>query len=338
MANCFPFRTLAVAAGLVALAPTGAAAQIMGGWSRTGPAPPPATIALPDTTARQPAIVAGQPEPFPATVSQPLPALSRASTGDAALPVVMFRARPAPSLPPPLPPPPPAMDGERDSVLPAQTVHDETWARLQLGELIVEQPVSRTARRLREPRGPWTRIYQDSRRAIVRDMPEALADSLPWVDRDLKDESLDEVLVRVSDELARARDHDPEWADAAERELRALDARLARLPEPPEGDGGVVGFDQAGMTNPAAGGHVTRNARPFRPRPVWPGATVTAEPQVRPPTLTTDGIEETGPMTSGIATPWRTPDDLADEAATSEAPPTGSRTGPARQGRAGRRP
>ncbi|MCU0883262.1 MAG: hypothetical protein MUF14_11415 [Hyphomonadaceae bacterium] len=337
MANCFLFRAFAIAGGLCVLLPDGAAAQIMGGWSRPVPPPPPATIPLPGTVETVAPVPAIKLEPQPVTVSPHLPALSRASTGDAALPVVMFRARPAPDLPPSLPPVPP-LEAMAQAAVSEPVLSEADWARLQSDELIVDQPVTRAARRLREPRGPWTRIYQDSRRAIVQDMPEALADSLPWVDRDLKDETLDTVLVRVSDELARARDHDPEWAEAAERELRALDARLARLPEPPDGEGGIVSAGRVGNPPAAHTGPTARNARPFRPRPIWPGASATTEPQIRPPTLTTDGIEETGPSTSGVATMWQVPEDLAGETAGDAGRALASQPGPGQQGRGRRRP
>ncbi len=143
-------------------------------------------------------------------------------------------------------------------------------------------------------RSPMRRIVQDTRRAVTRDLPEGLADALPWVDRDTKNEPFDEVLDRVAADLHRAAQADPAWALPAQREIRALSKRLDLLPEPPplpqsEGqvrpDAIVAGLDD----------------RPFRPRPIWPGASGRPEAQVRPVTLITSSTQQEGPRATGVA-------------------------------------
>jgi hypothetical protein len=173
----------------------------------------------------------------------------------------------------------------------------------------------------REPRGPWTRIWQDSRRTVLRDGPEALANALPWVDRDRKDEPFEEVLARVSNELGRAHSADPEWALAVERDLRSLDARLARLPAPPPGD---AGHPPVGLpAEPLA------DTRPFRPRPVWPGAAATGattgEAQLRPTALGTTTPVLDGPDAATTAHPWQTPPDLKPAESAEQVPGPRSR-------------
>jgi hypothetical protein len=320
----------AYAAIVMALTPGLVSAQTMGGWlpapaQRQIPAPPAGTIEL-LAPAPTPAPHMVEPPASPAmplvslvpgTANPQLPSLSRATTGQTAMPVVMFRANPPPE-------PSPVQQEVTVAKPPPEPAYQPVWQPPVQAQISPPyQYVSETSAlpQLREPRGPWTRIYQDSRRAVVRDLPEALADSLPWVDRDRKDESLDEVLARVSDELTRARISDPEWANAAERELRALDARLDRMPEPPPETAGSIGH----MAEPA-----NRHARPFRPRPVWPGAQATSEPQVRPATLTTFGIEDTGPTAQGVAGSWTPPIDFEP---VETAPPPPPRT----QQRRGRR-
>jgi hypothetical protein len=168
----------------------------------------------------------------------------------------------------------------------------------------------------REPRGPFRRIFEDTRDAVRHDLPEALADSLPWVDRERKDVPFEAVLGRVSDELARADAADPEWAMAAEDELRELAARLDTLSAPPpmpQSGEPLSGSSAAGATASAQASGL-QQGRPFRPRPVWPGATVTSEPQRRPATLTTSGLEESGPVASGTSASWQGAPDLAPPA------------------------
>jgi hypothetical protein len=145
-------------------------------------------------------------------------------------------------------------------------------------------------------RSAMQRIFQDTRTSITYDMPEALADSLPWVDRDRKAEPFERVLARVADDLTRAAQSDPEWALGAKREIRDLSKRLDRLPEPPPLQ--LVSQDDGGETNPS--GIVGLETRPFRPRPIWPGASGRPEAQIRPVTIITDTGNQTGPRTSGL--------------------------------------
>jgi hypothetical protein len=142
-------------------------------------------------------------------------------------------------------------------------------------------------------RGPFRRILQDTRRGITRDLPEALADALPWVDGDAKNEPFDEVLDRVSDELRRAAQSDPAWALPAQREIRDLSQRLSSLPAPPP-----LGQEVDDMS--ALDGLSSVDNRPFRPRPIWPGASGRPEAQVRPVTLITSSVEQDGPRVSGV--------------------------------------
>lgn len=305
------------AAIVMALTPGLLSAQTMGGWlsspaPRQIPAPPAGTIEAP--TPAPPAAEGPSPPTLPLVSLVPgvtdlqLPSLSRATTGQTAMPVVMFRAYPRPE-------PSPVQQEAAVSKPPPEPAYHAMWQPPALTQTAPPYQYVTDAialPRLREPRGPWTRIYQDSRRAVVRDLPETLADSLPWVDRDRKDERLDEVLARVSDELNRARVSDPEWANAAERELRALGARLDRMPEPPPEAAASI----SPQTEPA-----NRHARPFRPRPVWPGAQATSEPQVRPATLTTFGIEESGPTAMGVAGTWTPPFDVEPTEIAPQPPP-----------------
>jgi hypothetical protein len=146
----------------------------------------------------------------------------------------------------------------------------------------------------RTNRSPIRRIVQDTGRGLVRDLPEAVADALPWVDRDAKNEPFGDVLDRVADDLHRAALGDPAWALPAQREIRALSKRLDRLAEPPP-------LPQAagdGQADAMLGGS---DDRPFRPRPIWPGASGRPEAQVRPVTLTTTSGQQGGPTAAGVA-------------------------------------
>lgn len=252
---------------------------------------------------------AAPPPPVPLTVPPPAPSIG--TTGSAQLVPVTPLAplgqdqalQPQPGMPPPpvyhpLPPSP--------------------LAALEPGAPLVSDPTIGPIGPPREPRGPFTRIWQDSRRLVVQDAPEALANVLPWVDRDLKDEPLDVVLNRVAGQLSRADAADPEWALGAERELRALDARLQRLPEPPPAQPVLAPPPEVLPAGP--------DARPFQPRPVWPGATVTSEPQRRPSALGSGTEQLDGPTATGRGGSWAPPADLAPPAPPPPPPPPPTRT------------
>lgn len=149
-----------------------------------------------------------------------------------------------------------------------------------------------TAGQLR--RGPVRRILQDTGRAITRDVPEGVADALPWVDRDRKNEPFDEVLDRVAEDLRRAAQADPAWALPAQREIRALSKRLDLLSEPPP-------LPQSGDESRPEAIVAGLDDRPFRPRPIWPGASGRPEAQVRPVTLITSSAQQEGPRATGVA-------------------------------------
>jgi hypothetical protein len=104
------------------------------------------------------------------------------------------------------------------------------------------------------------------------------------------------VLARVADDLNRAAQNDPEWALPAQREIRQLSKKLDRFPAPPplseEDEGAPYGTPQTP--------EVALNGRPFRPRPIWPGASGRPEAQVRPATIVTLTGTQSGPQATGV--------------------------------------
>jgi hypothetical protein len=163
-----------------------------------------------------------------------------------------------------------------------------------------------------KPAGPFKRIWRDTKKSVVEDIPEALADALPWVDRGNKDEPIEQVLARVSADLSRASAKDPEWINPAESELRELSKRLSTLAEPPE----------SGLTGSAAGNVPEQDTanRPFRPRPIWPGASGRPEMQSRPTALVTGSTIQQGPEAVGQRLPPPT-DWVEDEEKAAPKPP-----------------
>lgn len=350
-----PAATALMLAASLSAAP--ALAQTMGGLQSARPLPPPQLAPAPGIAPATGAGTGFQP-PAPAAAPPARPQQQRTIRDlDAAAPqnirppcdcppprhptleptaVVMFRAAPPPPVPlakpptvttalaaepvaaladpqpaPPLslqPPPLPAWPP-----LPPVQPGEGPLMMAQPGAPLLADPTIRSLGPAREPRGPFTRIWQDSQRLVVRDAPEALANALPWVDRDRKDEPLDVVLGRVAGELSRADAADPEWALGAERELRALDARLQRLPEPPPA--------QPVVMVPAEPVPAGPDARPFQPRPVWPGAGVTSEPQRRPTALGSGTEQLDGPAAAGRGGSWAPPADLAPPAPPPPPPP-----------------
>jgi hypothetical protein len=165
----------------------------------------------------------------------------------------------------------------------------------------------------------------------VRDIPQALADAIPWVDRNRKDEPFNAVLARTADELSRAAAQDPEWALPAEDEIRELAQRLSLLTAPPPAQTAFI--DESRPIRP--GGPETR---PFRSRPIWPGTSGRPEPQSRPLALVTSSPEEEGPRVAGTSRPWQNPTAIE----TGEAPAPAAHGAPAsrqakRKGRTTRR-
>lgn len=145
-------------------------------------------------------------------------------------------------------------------------------------------------------RRPMQRILQDTGTSIVHDVPDALADALPWVDRDRKNEPFESVLQRVADDLNRASQSDPEWALGAQREIRRLSEKLDRFPSPPplREERGEQASEEVPLDQ------MTANGRPFRPRPIWPGASGRPEAQVRPATVVTITGTQDGPRAPGV--------------------------------------
>jgi|GEM_PF-3198638 len=133
---------------------------------------------------------------------------------------------------------------------------------------------------------------------IATDSVEAVADLLPWVDRERKDEPIEEVLARVADELARARAADPEWVLPAEQELRALAKRIGSLPAPPVGQA-----TEQGSPLPVP------PSRSYALRPLWPGADGSPEVRRRPVSPTTEsGFEMAPSSTADSVGPYVDPD------------------------------
>ena len=134
-------------------------------------------------------------------------------------------------------------------------------------------------------RGPVKAIYQDTKNAIIHDAPQALANNLPWVDKDRKNQPTDVVLKNVTDKLARANASDPEWVKPARDQLFELSRKLETLPNAPQYKEEYQ--EQQSQQDP--------NSRAFKPRPVWPGSKISYEPQNRPITITSDGVEGNNP-------------------------------------------
>lgn len=274
-------------------------------------------------------------------------------------PVTMFRAKPAAQQEPVIAVPemvPAAPTIEYVAPMPAAAAPDQRtysiahqaqrdalqtgWDRASLEPVIAPPLVTGTPSRRRgatffgnrqsappgppPPRGPVRRILQDTGRGLAHDLPEAVADALPWVDRDAKNEPFDEVLDRVAEDLNRAARADPAWALPAQREIRALSQRFNTLSAPPPL---TQAFDD---TRPAAG-LASADDRPFRPRPIWPGAAGRPEAQVRPVTLVTVAEQQAGPRVSGVATryiPAAEDDDGNPAPATSARRPARAKRGP----------
>lgn len=227
------------------------------------------------------------------------------ASGGQVLPIVMFRGTPAPPLPRPAvvsmvpveiarpqeaprpavplaPPPAPIMPAvQQAAVTPIPSA----------GPQMPQMPQTKRDK----PAGPFKRIWRDTKKSVVTDIPEALADALPWVDRGDKDEPIDQVLARVSSDLSRASAQDPEWVNPAESELRELSKRLSTLAEPP-----VEGTLRAPAV-PVA--EADAAGRPFRPRPIWPGASGRPETQSRPTALVTGSTIQQGPEALGQRLP-----------------------------------
>jgi hypothetical protein len=267
----------------------------------------PNTVPLPDVQA--PKAAPSKPAIVPTTPKYKGPA-----------PIVMFRA----STPPPVPVPqasavnmepseavPQLQSAPRPYSIVNQAQRDaasSTWNPANLDDVMappvvagMTAPVAPTLPRYApvshsaQPHRPAIkRILQDTGRSLVYDVPEAVADALPWVDRDAKNEPFDQVLERVSEDLNRAAVADPAWALPAQREIRALSKRLEMLPAPPpltqnSGDSRPVAII-AGLED-----------RPFRARPIWPGTSGRPEAQVRPITIITASGQQDGPRATGVA-------------------------------------
>jgi len=234
------------------------------------------------------------------------------SSGGQVLPIVMFRGKPAAPLPRP------AVVSMVPVAIALPPEAPQQMAPVPVAPAPVAAPVLRVAAQpavqvnREKPAGPFKRIWRDTKKSVVEDIPEALADALPWVDRGNKDEPIEQVLARVSADLSRASAKDPEWINPAESELRELSKRLSTLAEPPE----------SGLTGSAAGNVPEQDTanRPFRPRPIWPGASGRPEMQSRPTALVTGSTIQQGPEAVGQRLPPPT-DWVEDEEKAAPKPP-----------------
>lgn len=163
-------------------------------------------------------------------------------------------------------------------------------------------------------RGPLKAIYQDSKTALFEGLPNSVASQLPWVNYGNRNEPFESVLARVSLDLQSANAADPEWALPAQNEIRRLALRLDRLPAPPN--------YVAGAQSAAVEAQLATNIRPFRPRPIWPGASANIETGVRPTSLTTTGVDEIGGAAAGENIIWQ---NLEPSESTTPATPRPSR-------------
>jgi hypothetical protein len=210
------------------------------------------------------------------------------------LPLVMFRGKPAAPLPKPavvsMVPVAINLPAEAPKLVLAATAPASVAVPILH---MATQPAAQA--KAVKPAGPFKRIWRDTKKSVVQDIPEALADALPWVDRGDKDEPIEQVLARVSSDLSRASAKDPEWVNPAESELRELSKRLATLAEPP-----ATGTPSAAVASMPE--QDTAN-RPFRPRPIWPGASGRPEMQSRPTALVTGSTIQQGPEAIGQRLP-----------------------------------
>jgi hypothetical protein len=239
-----------------------------------------------------------KPVAVPGINAKPLkPEPKTASIAGQILPIVMFRGKP----PAPLSRPAVVSMVPAAIALPAEPPRQPAPVTVASAPAQVDVPVLRVAAqpavkaKADKPAGPFKRIWRDTKKSVVQDIPDALADALPWVDRGYKDEPIEQVLARVSADLSRASTKDPEWINPAESELRQLSKRLATLAEPP-----VSGTSSAAV---ASIPEQDAASRPFRPRPIWPGASGRPEMQSRPTALVTGSAIQQGPEAIGQRLP-----------------------------------
>ncbi len=251
-----------------------------------------------------PFLQSAKPAAVPAIRAEPMkPEVQMASSTGQVLPIVMFRGKP----PAPLPKPAVVSMAPVAIALPAEAPKPAPVEAAVLR--VASQPAGKA--KAAKPPGPFKRIWRDTKKSVVQDIPEALADALPWVDRGTKDEPIEQVLARVSSDLSRASAKDPEWVNPAESELRELSKRLATLAQPPadtELPPTRVSMPEQDSAN-----------RPFRPRPIWPGASGRPETQSRPTALITGSTIQQGPEAIGQRLP--PPTDWVEEEEIAPKPP-----------------
>lgn len=254
-----------------------------------------------------------KPAVIPTVIAKPITSrLPTSGTGGQVLPIVMFRGTPAEPLTKP------AVVSMRPVAIASPLEAPKPAVPVIFAPPPVAEPVLRVAAtpvpsaKREKPAGPFKRIWRDTKKSVVEDIPEALADALPWVDRADKDEPIEKVLARVSADLSRASAKDPEWINPAEGELRELSKRLATLAAPPAT--GIAGATVATLPE-----QDTAN-RPFRPRPIWPGTNGRPEMQSRPTALVTGSTIQQGPEAIGQRLP--PPTDWVEEEVQAPKPPS----------------
>ncbi len=253
-----------------------------------------------------------KPAAVPAISAKPKkPEPQTASTAGQVLPIVMFRGKPAAPLPKP------AVVSMVPVAIALPAAAPKQPAPVTVAPAPVEAPILPIAAqpaaqaKAVKPAGPFKRIWRDTKKSVIQDIPEALADALPWVDRGDKDEPIEQVLARVATDLNRASAKDPEWINPAESELRELSKRLSTLAEPPASGAPSVSISSTPEKDAAN--------RPFRPRPIWPGASGRPEMQSRPTALVTGSTIQQGPEAIGQRLP--PPTDWVEEDEKAPKPP-----------------
>jgi hypothetical protein len=221
-------------------------------------------------------------------------------------PLVMFRANPPPLRALDEPASIPATLIATPPIQPPTLTHPPQWDPGNTSPLIAPPSVAGSTQEVSGDdlalarsnipvvRGPFRAIVEDTGIAVVRTLPQAVANALPWVDRRRKDEPFEAVLTRVADELSRSAAQDPAWALSAQREIRSLARRLDTLPAP-----APRLIAETGTQNQVDNAFIDN--RPFKPRPIWPGASGRPEQQVRPNSIITVTNEQEGPRVGGVA-------------------------------------
>jgi hypothetical protein len=134
-----------------------------------------------------------------------------------------------------------------------------------------------------EKRGPIAAIYQDTKTAIVKDVPQNVADVLPWVDKERKNQNYDKTLAIVADSLSRANQSDKEWAKPIANDLAQLARKIETLPNPPQYQEEI---------RPTRLQNQYSEERDYQARPIWQKTAQNQEVGKRPIRLTNEGVDD----------------------------------------------